>query len=83
MLKDLNYEDIVRLMIGTPDVGSYFRRHSADIGDTVFSVKDLGRQGVLRTISHQSCIKEILGLWGLMGSVEPSQHAILGLELDR
>jgi ABC-type sugar transport system ATPase subunit len=81
LLKDLNYEDIVRLMIGTQDVGSYFRRHSADIGDTVLRVKDLGRQGVLHNITFELHQGEILGLWGLMGSGRTElARAILGLD---
>ena len=81
LLKDFNYEDIVRLMIGTQDVSSYFRRHSANIGDTVLHVKGISRQGVLYNISFELHRGEILGLWGLMGSGRTElARAIVGLD---
>ena len=81
LLKDLKYEEIVRLMIGTADVSSYFRHRTAQIGDTILKVTGLDRKGVLENIDFELRKGEVLGLWGLMGSGRTElARALVGLD---
>ncbi|HLE15256.1 MAG TPA: sugar ABC transporter ATP-binding protein [Anaerolineales bacterium] len=81
MLSQLTYAEIVRLMIGTADVSSYFRHRTAQIGDIILKVSGLNQKGVLSEISFELRKGEVLGLWGLMGSGRTElSRAIIGLD---
>jgi ABC-type sugar transport system ATPase subunit len=81
MLKDLTYEEIVRLMIGTADVSSYFRHRTAKVGETILKVSGLQQKGTLEDIHFELRQGEVLGLWGLMGSGRTElARAIMGLD---
>lgn len=80
-LQNFEYEDIVRLMIGTKEVSDYYRHRSAEVGDTILKIKNLRREGVLDGINLELHKGEVLGIWGLMGSGRTElARAIVGLD---
>jgi len=81
ILKDLTYDDVVRLMIGGKEISPHFGRRTAHIGDAVLYVEGLSRRGVLQNVSFTLHKGEILGLWGLLGSGRTElARAIIGLD---
>ncbi len=81
LIKDLTYEDIVRLMIGTKEINRYFEHHTSTIGEPVLKVEGLSRKGVLDNISFELRKGEVVGLWGLLGSGRTEiARAVVGLD---
>lgn len=80
-LTDLTYDDIIRLMIGSKEVGEYFGHRAAHVGEPVLRVAGLSREGVLQDISFTLHKGEVLGLWGLLGSGRTElARALVGLD---
>ncbi|GAP13138.1 ABC-type sugar transport system, ATPase component [Longilinea arvoryzae] len=81
MIKDLTYDDIVKLMIGSKQIDSYFEYKQRPVGDPVLTVKKMCRKGVLDNISFTLCKGEVVGLWGLLGSGRTEvARALAGLD---
>lgn len=68
LIKDLGYQDIVQMMIGSKDVANYFGHKQAKAGEPALRVEGLTIKGVLQDISFEIRQGEVLGLWGLLGS---------------
>jgi rhamnose transport system ATP-binding protein len=64
---ELTREQAVQMMVGRPLSGLYPKR-AGNFGDTVLSVKALGRSGAFDDVSFELRAGEILGLGGLVGS---------------
>jgi ABC-type sugar transport system ATPase subunit len=80
-IKELTYEDIVRLMIGAKQINQYYTRGTRKFGDTVMEVKDLGRKGIVADINFSLRKGEVVGLWGLLGSGRTEvARAVMGLD---
>ncbi len=92
-IKDLTYQEIVRLMIGEQEIEGYFKRETHTAGETALRVSGLAREGVLNDISLDLRSGEVVGLWGLLGSgrtelvravvgLDPIDEGIVALRVD-
>jgi ABC-type sugar transport system ATPase subunit len=80
-IKDLTYDDIVRLMIGSKQINQYYNRKARQVGEPVLEVQGLGRRGVIGNIHFGLRKGEVVGLWGLLGSGRTEvARAIMGLD---
>jgi ABC-type sugar transport system ATPase subunit len=69
MIKNITYKDVISLMIGEKETGSFFGRRTLKVvGDPVLEVESLSRRGVLDNINFTLHKGEVLGIWGLLGS---------------
>lgn len=66
-VKDINREELVRLMVGR-ELRESFPKRSVPIGEVRLKVEGLSRRGVLHDISFEVRAGEILGIAGLVGS---------------
>ena len=81
LIKELTYNDVVRLMIGSKQINQYYSRGEREFGDTVMQVEGLRRRGVIENISFSLRKGEVVGLWGLLGSGRTEvARAIMGLD---
>lgn len=80
-IKDLTYDDIVRLMIGSKQINQYYSRGTRNFGETVMEVDNFRRKGVIENITFSLRKGEVVGLWGLLGSGRTEvARAIMGLD---
>jgi ABC-type sugar transport system ATPase subunit len=81
LIKDLTYDDIVEMMIGTRRTSDFTRRAVAATAEVALEVEGIHRKGVLDDISFALHQGEIVGLWGLLGSGRTElARAIVGLD---
>ncbi|MBQ8195700.1 MAG: sugar ABC transporter ATP-binding protein [Oscillospiraceae bacterium] len=67
-IKDINMDDIVRMMIGREIGERYPKREGITIGDEVIRVEGLTKGKTFRDVSFSVKAGEVLGVSGLMGA---------------
>ncbi len=78
-IKDINMDDIVRMMIGREIGERYPKRDGVKIGDEVLSVEGLTKEKVFQNVNFSVRAGEVLGVSGLMGAGRTEiMHAIFG-----
>ncbi len=78
-IKDINMDDIVRMMIGREIGERYPKRENVKIGDEVISVEGLTKGKVFQNVNFGVRAGEVLGVSGLMGAGRTEiMHAIFG-----
>ncbi len=79
-VEGLTRPDLIKLMVGRELTEEYPKERFAP-GETVLSVKNLNRKGVLRDISFSARRGEVLGFAGLVGSGRTEvARAVLGID---
>lgn len=66
-IPDTSFEEIVKMMVGR-EIGEQFPERTATIGDVVFEVQQLKREGYFDDVHFSVRKGEILGIAGLMGA---------------
>ena len=80
-IKDLTYDEVVKLMICSKVISQYYSHTARKVGEKVFQVNGLRREGVLDDINFSIYSGEVVGLWGLMGSGRTEvARALVGLD---
>jgi ribose transport system ATP-binding protein len=83
-LKDLNYIDIVRMMVGRDIESKYIKtatKMGKKVGKVLLEVRNLTKKGVFENINFSLHSCEILGFSGLVGAGRTDlMRAIFGLE---
>ncbi len=78
-IKDINMDDIVRMMIGREIGERYPKREGVTIGDEVLYVENLSKGKTFQNVSFRVHAGEVLGVSGLMGAGRTEiMHAIFG-----
>ncbi len=78
-IKDINMDDIVRMMIGREIGERYPKREGVKIGDEVLCVENLTKNKVFENVNFRVHAGEVLGVSGLMGAGRTEiMHAIFG-----
>ncbi len=67
-IKDINMDDIVRMMIGREIGERYPKREGIKLGDEVIRVEGLTKEKKFRDVSFSVRAGEVLGVSGLMGA---------------
>ncbi|GED49665.1 sugar ABC transporter ATP-binding protein [Carnobacterium maltaromaticum] len=67
LTKETNVDDVVRKMVGR-EISDYYPKKNAEIGKTVFEVKNLSGTSGFENISFSVKSGEIVGFSGLMGA---------------
>ncbi|MFS7490635.1 sugar ABC transporter ATP-binding protein [Carnobacterium maltaromaticum] len=67
LTKETNVDDVVRKMVGR-EISDYYPKKNAEIGETVFEVKNLSGTSGFENISFSVKPGEIVGFSGLMGA---------------
>jgi ABC-type sugar transport system ATPase subunit len=67
-IKDLDYQTIVKHMIGEKQLDTYLKSTTHVQEEKALEVRDLGYEGVLSDISFSLHKGEVVGLWGLLGA---------------
>ena len=67
LVENLSRETLIQMMVGR-ELKDFYNKEKAKIGETVFEVKNLSKEGVFKNISFKLHKSEILGVAGLMGS---------------
>ncbi len=67
LTKKTNVDDVVRKMVGR-EISDYYPKKNAEIGETVFEVKNLSGTSGFENISFSVKSGEIVGFSGLMGA---------------
>lgn len=67
LTKETNVDDVVRKMVGR-EISDYYPKKNAEIGETVFEVKNLSGTNGFENISFSVKSGEIVGFSGLMGA---------------
>ena len=65
--EEVTTEQVIREMVGR-EVEEFFAKTTAEMGDVVVQVEDLGREGVFSGINFEVRQGEVLGFAGLVGS---------------
>jgi len=79
-IKDVEPDDIVRLMVGRKLDNAYPDK-SSRVGETVLEVSNLSREGVFKNINFKVNKEEILGIFGLVGAGRTEvARAIFGID---
>ncbi len=78
-IKDINMDDIVRMMIGREIGERYPKREGIKIGDEVLTVENLTKGKTFQNVNFGVHAGEVLGVSGLMGAGRTEiMHAIFG-----
>ncbi len=78
-IKDINMDDIVRMMIGREIGERYPKREGVTIGDEVLYVENLSKGKTFQNVNFRVHAGEVLGVSGLMGAGRTEiMHAIFG-----
>lgn len=78
-IKDINMDDIVRMMIGREIGERYPKRGGVKIGDEVLCVENLCKGKTFQNVNFRVHAGEVLGVSGLMGAGRTEiMHAIFG-----
>jgi len=67
LINETDMNDVVRMMIGR-EIGERFPKREATIGDVLFEVEELTKEGVFENVSFSVRAGEVLGVAGLMGA---------------
>ena len=67
LIADTDINDVVKMMIGR-EIGERFPERDVEIGDVLFEVEGLTKEGVFKDISFSVRAGEVLGVAGLMGA---------------
>lgn len=67
LTKETNVDDVVRKMVGR-EISDYYPKKNAELGETVFEVKNLSGTSGFENISFSVKSGEIVGFSGLMGA---------------
>ncbi|MBQ9109832.1 MAG: sugar ABC transporter ATP-binding protein [Oscillospiraceae bacterium] len=78
-IKDINMDDVVRMMIGREIGERYPKREGVKIGDEVICVENLCKGKTFQNVNFRVHAGEVLGVSGLMGAGRTEiMHAIFG-----
>jgi len=66
-VKETSLDEVVKHMVGR-EIKDYFFKEKVPIGEAVFAVKNLKREGILHDINFELRKGEILGISGLVGA---------------
>lgn len=79
-IEDTNFDEVVRMMAGR-ELTERFPKKTYKIGDELFKVEDLNREGILKKVSFKVSAGEVLGIAGLMGAGRTElARAIFGID---
>ncbi|SIS39807.1 sugar ABC transporter ATP-binding protein [Salimicrobium flavidum] len=67
VLNETSFDEIVKMMVGR-ELGDRFPERNHQLGETIFEVKNLEREGHFKDVSFDVKAGEILGVAGLMGA---------------
>lgn len=66
-ISEIDMNGVVKMMIGR-ELGDRFPKRTCHIGEEVFSVENLNKEGLFKNVSFQLKKGEVLGVSGLMGA---------------
>ncbi|NLO84795.1 MAG: sugar ABC transporter ATP-binding protein [Clostridiales bacterium] len=79
-IDEIDQKQLVKLIVGR-ELKDMYPKEQIEIGDTVFSCKDLQRAGSFKDVSFEVHAGEILGFCGLMGAQRSEiMQSIFGLD---
>src|SRR5699024_5420243 len=79
-IADTSFEAIVKMMVGR-ELGERFPERTHAVGDVIFEVENLKRDGLFQDVSFNVKEREILGIAGLMGAGRSEvMEAIFGFQ---
>ncbi len=66
-VSEIGFDEVVRHMVGR-EIQDYYYKKKVSIGNTVLSVRNLNREGILHSVNLELRKGEILGISGLVGA---------------
>ncbi len=81
LITELTYQDVVEMIIGKRSANAIERLQNTERGMPLLEIEGLSRRGFLQDISFQIHEREVVGLWGLLGSGRTElARAVVGLD---